>query len=231
MYTTSAYLIHRINWRDSSAIGHFLTPDGMLSVMLKGARRTKSPLASGLRPFVHLQLTCTGRSQLKTACSLECLHRPKPMGYLQNACGLYANELIHGLANDDSDPGVFAAYAQLMQALPNAVGTRLEWLMRHFERQLLASCGYAISMPDGADDNDWCVYASDTGLQVSPKPSARQTAIPAANWRLFLQGQQTDNHYLPAFKRIMRQCVEHALGGKKLRSRELLKPGFGPRRP
>ncbi|GEM_PF-3905226 len=225
MTTVRAYLIHRFNWRDSSVIGHFLTPGGMVSAILKGARRPKSPLSPGLRPFVCLHLDCYGRSDLKTARALECGQSPPVLSYVQQACGLYANELIHALANDDSDSGVFDAYSTLMAALPVSSGKRLEWALRHFERQVLASCGYGLSLPNSHQaTNCLCHYQPGKGLQLYHASKPRPDAIAYEAMARFLQGGSPESSNLNALKRLMRQCIDDAVDGKKLRARELLRP-------
>ncbi len=229
METTTAFLIHRFNWRDSSAIGHFLTPTGMQSVILKGVRRQKSRLAAGLQLFVPLRLVCFGRTALKTAKALECLTPPPQLDYVQQACGLYANELIHALANEDSGEVVFTAYADFINALPDARGEQLEWAVRHFERQLLAGCGYALSLPESstqAGQAPACFYCYKPGFGlISCSPGTKAPGVvPEPALRRFLAGNTDADADLPALKQLMRQCIDDVLGGKKLRSRELLRP-------
>jgi len=234
--TTTAYLIHRFNWRDSSVIAHFLTPAGTLAVILKGVRRKKSPLATGLQSFVPLQMSFFGRSELKTARSLECLEAPPRFDYIQQACGLYANELIHALANEDSGTAVFSAYADLIGALPGLQGPELEWAMRHFERRLLSGCGYALSLPASASQAEqapaqfYC-YKPGTGLVPSSSSSHAKGVVSCSTLRSFLTGENGSSADLLALKQLMRQCMDDVLGGKKLRSRELLRPISAAIRP
>lgn len=229
METTTAFLIHRFNWRDSSAIGHFLTPAGMQSVILKGVRRQKSRLAAGLQLFVPVRLACFGRTALKTAQALECLTSPPRLDYVQQACGLYANELIHALANEDSGEAVFTAYADFISALPDARGEQLEWAVRHFERQLLAGCGYALSLPvasaqSGKVPASFYCYKPGLGLISCPPGTMGPGVVSEPTLRRFLAGNTDADADLPALKQLMRQCIDDVLGGKKLRSRELLRP-------
>ncbi len=226
MKTTSAYLIHRFPWRDTSYIAQFLTPEGMLSAILKGVRRKKSRLIAGLLPFVPLQLSHSGRTDLKTAIAVESLSPQPALDYVQQACGLYANELIVNLSQATAERRLFDVYHHFMGCLSQSSGVRLEWTLRHFERDLLSACGYGLSLPSELSPQQladgYLAYLPGRGLQSVP--ATHTGAVPMIRLQHFLSGKSGSAGDLSALKKLMRTYLDDILGGKKLRSRELLKP-------
>ena len=67
MISDQAFIIHKRKYKDSSEIVKLLTrQNGIIDVLAKGSFGNKSKFKGQLHPFIELQVTYTGRSELKT---------------------------------------------------------------------------------------------------------------------------------------------------------------------
>ena len=215
-----AYVLHSRAYRESSALVDFLTPQGRLRAVLRGARGKAGTLA---RPFVPLDVEFRGRGELKTVGRLEAAGIPNLLSGDALFSGIYLNELlIRLLPAEDPHPAIFEHYAMSVLAL--AQGRALEPLLRAFEWRLLDELGYGFALD--LDFNGQPVVAgglyrlqTDSGLvpvgQLQPGvfQGAELLAMAEADWSV--------PGALAAAKRLMRQAMAPHLGGRPLVSREL----------
>ncbi|TWC34626.1 DNA replication and repair protein RecO [Pseudomonas sp. SJZ079] len=215
-----AYVLHSRAYRESSALVDFLTPQGRLRAVLRGARGKAGTLA---RPFVPLDVEFRGRGELKTVGRLEAAGIPNLLSGDALFSGIYLNELlIRLLPAEDPHPAIFDHYAMSVLAL--AQGRALEPLLRAFEWRLLDELGYGFALD--LDLNGQPVVAgglyrlqTDSGLvpvgQLQPGvfQGAELLAMAEADWSV--------PGALAAAKRLMRQAMAPHLGGRPLVSREL----------
>ncbi|AMB84470.1 DNA repair protein RecO [Pseudomonas agarici] len=217
-----AYVLHSRAYRESSALVDFITPQGRLRAVLRGARGKAGTLA---RPFVPLEVEFRGRGELKNVGRMESAGVSTWLNGEALFSGLYLNELlIRLLPAEDPHPAVFDHYAATLLAL--AEGRALEPLLRSFEWRLLDDLGYGFALdvdihgePLAADG----LYRLqvDAGLErvYLLQPGLFQgtelLAMAEADWSAV--------GALPAAKRLMRQALAVHLGGKPLISRELFR--------
>lgn len=215
-----AYVLHSRAYRESSALVDFLTPQGRLRAVLRGARGKAGTLA---RPFVPLEIELRGRGELQSVGRLEAAGIANLLAGEALFSGLYLNELlIRLLPAQDPHPIVFEHYALTLQAL--AQGRALEPLLRAFEWRLLDQLGYGFALD--RDLHGQPVVAgglyrlhADAGLepvgQLQPGlfQGAELLAMAEADWSV--------PGALAAAKRLMRQALAPHLGGRPLVSREL----------
>jgi len=220
MTSQPAYVLHSRAYRESSALVDFLTPQGRLRAVMRGARGKAGSLA---RPFVPLEVEFRGRGELKNVSRLEAAGIPNLLHGEALFSGLYLNELlIRLLPEQDPHPATFDHYAMTVLAL--AQGRALEPLLRSFEWRLLDELGYGFALdvdrggqPIGATG----LYRlqADAGLeavgQLQPGVfhGSELLAMAEADW--------TAPGALAAAKRLMRQALAPHLGGRPLVSREL----------
>ncbi|WP_214512407.1 DNA repair protein RecO [Pseudomonas brassicacearum] len=218
----SAYVLHSRAYRESSALVDFLTPQGRLRAVLRGARGKAGTLA---RPFVPLEVELRGRGELKNVGRMESNGVAAWLNGEALFSGLYLNELlIRLLPAEDPHPAVFDHYAATLLAL--AEGRPLEPLLRSFEWRLLDDLGYGFALntdlhgePIAADG----LYRLqvDAGLEqvylLQPGlfNGAELLAMAEADW--------SAPGALSAAKRLMRQALAVHLGGRPLVSRELFR--------
>lgn len=215
-----AYVLHSRAYRESSALVDFLTPQGRLRAVLRGARGKAGSLA---RPFVPLDVEFRGRGELKNVSRLEAAGIPNLLHGEALFSGLYLNELlIRLLPEQDPHPATFDHYAMTVLAL--AQGRALEPLLRSFEWRLLDELGYGFALD--MDRLGQPIAAAglyrlqaDAGLeavgQLQPGVfhGSELLAMAEADWSV--------PGALAAAKRLMRQALAPHLGGRPLVSREL----------
>ena len=220
MTSQPAYVLHSRAYRESSALVDFLTPQGRLRAVMRGARGKAGSLA---RPFVPLEVEFRGRGELKSVSRLEAAGIPNLLHGEALFSGLYLNELlIRLLPEQDPHPATFDHYAMTVLAL--AQGRALEPLLRSFEWRLLDELGYGFALD--MDRLGQPIAAAglyrlqaDAGLeavgQLQPGVfhGSELLAMAEADWSV--------PGALAAAKRLMRQALAPHLGGRPLVSREL----------
>ncbi|KAB0548573.1 DNA repair protein RecO [Pseudomonas argentinensis] len=215
-----AYVLHSRAYRESSALVDFLTPQGRLRAVLRGARGKAGSLA---RPFIPLELETRGRGELKNVGRLEAAGIPNLLNGEALFSGLYLNELlIRVLPAEDPHPVIFEHYAMSILAL--AQGRPLEPILRAFEWRLLDELGYGFVLDSDVQGN---AVVSD-GLY---RLEADSGFLPIGHWQpgAFLgsellamaEADWSTPGALAAAKRLMRQALAPHLGGRPLVSREL----------
>jgi DNA repair protein RecO (recombination protein O) len=220
MTSQPAYVLHSRAYRESSALVDFLTPQGRLRAVMRGARGKAGTLA---RPFVPLEVEFRGRGELKNVSRLEAAGIPNLLRGEALFSGLYRNELlIRLLPEQDPHPATFEHYALTVLAL--AQGRALEPLLRAFEWRLLDELGYGFALD--VDRQGQPIVATglyrlqaDAGLEAVGQ---LQPGVFHGNQLLAMaEADWSAPGALAAAKRLMRQALAPHLGGRPLVSREL----------
>lgn len=215
-----AFILHSRAYRESSALVDFLTPQGRLRAVLRGARGKAGTLA---RPFVPVEVEFRGRGELKNVGRLEAAGIPRWLHGEALFSGLYLNELIlRLLPAEDPHPVLFEHYAATLEAL--AAGRPLEPLLRAFEWRLLDELGYGFALAEDVHGQPVSVgqlyrLVPDAGLE--PVHLLQPGLFQGAELLAMAQADWTAPGALAAAKRLMRQALAPHLGGRPLVSREL----------
>lgn len=219
------FLIHRRRWRESSLILTLLTArHGLIGVIARGALSTTKSKQQITEFNCHF-LAWSGRADLPYLRRAEALSRPIHLFGDRLISGLYLNELLTRLQQrHEPEPAVYAAYTAAVEAL--AHDTPLEPLLRKFEVELLAACGFALALELTADT--WAPieperryhYVPEQGALAHPTPG--EGVAVGGGALLALAGRLPWNDAaLSGAKTLMRQLLAHHLGSQPLRSREL----------
>lgn len=215
-----AFVLHSRAYRESSALVDFLTPQGRLRAVLRGARGKAGTLA---RPFVSLDAEFRGRSELKNVSRLEANGIPMLLGGQALFSGLYLNELlIRLLPAEDPHPILFDHYAMTLQAL--AAGRAIEPLLRSFEWRLLGELGYGFALDidlHGEPIAPAGLYRLQTDDGLVPVGQFQPGVFQGAELLAMAEADWSAVGALAAAKRLMRQALAPHLGGRPLVSREL----------
>ncbi|WP_137889291.1 DNA repair protein RecO [Pseudomonas sp. 2FE] len=215
-----AFVLHSRAYRESSALVDFLTPQGRLRAVLRGARGKAGTLA---RPFVPVEVEFRGRGELKNVGRLESAGVPHWLHGDALFSGLYLNELlIRLLPAQDPQPILFEHYGATLAAL--AAGRPLEPLLRAFEWRLLDELGYGFALaedlrgqpiaPDG-------LYRLQPDAGLEPVAQLQPGLFHGAELLAMADADWSAPGALAAAKRLMRQALAPHLGGRPLVSREL----------
>lgn len=225
-----AFLLHARPYRDTSAIGHFLTlSDGRVDALVRGVRGRRSRHRAFLQPFTPLLLGWRGRGELKTAQRFEHAGTPVWLSGEALACGWYANELLVRLLKPFlSDALLFREYALLLPLLTDI--EQREPALRRFELTLLATLGVVPVPEDFVQYDPESHYLWQDALGFTPiaqsQAVSKDSAWPYVSGRL-LYGIGQDDWRDPQMRReakqLTRQLLTPLLGHKPLQSRQLLK--------
>lgn len=227
-----AYILHQRPFRDTSQILEVFTKDyGRLSIMSRGSRGKKSRLKSVLQPFRSLVVGWSGRGEMPTLISAEpatqtsVFFQGKPL-----TCALYINELLMYLTyKHDAHPVLFSQYHQTINSLFEV--DTLEQELRLFELNLLDNLGVLVDLSHDINTGESLKESSEYYFQIEQglieftgdtKP--RGVAILSGESLLAISERCFDKpKTLKEAKVLMRFVINHYLGGKTLKSRELFR--------
>ncbi len=251
--TQIAYILHQRAYRETSSILELVTKDfGRVSLMARGCRGKRSKIAGNLMLFTPLLVSWQGRGELPYLKSIERADLKAPVLKKKSLlCAIYINELLmFFLHKHDVQEIIFEQYHHCLYALAN--DNNLEITLRKFELKLLELLGFGVNLHSEADTGDKILadeiyhyyvehglVKSRDGMPTDGRYVARSQdggatkAVYApkisGNCLLALSGEQfqiiaENKRYLAELKQLMRFVINHHLGNKKLKSRELFKP-------
>jgi DNA repair protein RecO (recombination protein O) len=219
-----AYLLHRRHFRETSLLlDIFSREHGILRLIAKGALRGKTGRFGVLQPFAPLNLGWTLRGEPAVLTVAESRGERYALSGKTLFCGFYLNELILRLLPEhDPHPGIFAVYEITLTRL--ASGSRPDDTLRSFELALLEEIGYGLVLD----------YDVETGAEISPvrhydyhiehgpveSPPSSQT-LRGSTLLSLRDGSLSGAVEINEAKRLMRRVINHYLGGRPLKSREL----------
>lgn len=222
-----AWVLHRYPYRDSSLLLEVFTREhGRLGLVARGARSAKSRWRGQLQGFTPLLLSWSMRGELGTLTDLEMQGLPGPCGGRQLLSACYLNELIMRLmTRHDPHPALFVAYAE---ALGN-LGVNEEPALRLFEKCLLQELGYGLLLDREADtglpvsaDNRY-EYRLERGPVRCDNEDGSGLVLRGSSLLALSNGALDDPVACREAKQLMRAALSLYLGGRPLRTREVLR--------
>lgn len=220
--TLEAWVLHKSPSGDSSARVSFFTREkGILNCLYKGGRTPKKQAL--LQPFIPLWLAADLRKDYYFVRQLEIQKEPIELKANSLFAGLYVNELIfYALRSMDAYPELFAIYQETIQGLALLNDKlALEVVLRRFEWALLLACGYSLSF--NYDAHSLEPIRVNQAYQLLPGEGfvSASAGIPGEHILALAEGQLDELGLLKTAKFIMRQAIDHLLGGRELKSRSL----------
>lgn len=235
-----AWVLHRQAYGDSGFLVELLTAEtGRLTVVARGARRKArgGSVMGLLQPFLPLLVAWSGRGELKSLKRVEVAAAAVPLQGRATFSALYLNELLTRLLpRFDPMPELFALYGQVLQQL---VQGEEAWLLRQFELRLLTELGYAQALSvdfqgDAIEAASHYRYLPSEGFsrQIAAGDSRERNESPeslVSGSSLLELDQALESERVPSpagrklLKTINRMAFDHLLGGRPLKSRELMR--------
>jgi DNA repair protein RecO (recombination protein O) len=222
-----AYILHHRPFRDTSQILDLVTRDhGKIALVARGSRSAKSRLAGVLRPFLPLRISWVARGDLGTLTGAEAAGPPTGIQGDAVLAAFYVNELLlHFLHRHDAQPEIFALYAEILLSLRSS--REIARCLRSFELELMSLLGYALNFqPQGAADTELDPEQHyDYRIEQGPVPVGRTDGPMVFKGRVLqsIRAHELDDpEVLRAANRLLRQVINHHLGGKELKSRKVL---------
>ncbi|MDH3977439.1 MAG: DNA repair protein RecO [Gammaproteobacteria bacterium] len=224
----AAFVLHVRSYRESSQIVDLLTQHhGRVGVVARGARRPKSAWRGLLRPFQPIRASWTGRGSLQTLLAAE----PTAVGLnledMRLMAGFYMNELLITLLHQgDPHPDLFAHYGAALVALSEDEAA--EPVLRRFEISLLSEIGYGL-ITDRDIVNEQPLqpsmlyeYVADRGPVPLAKGASGALVLSGAELTAIGHGVFDEPKILGAAKRLLRAKLNWCLGGRPLKTRQVL---------
>ncbi|WP_367346683.1 DNA repair protein RecO [Stenotrophomonas bentonitica] len=226
-----AFVLHARSWRETSLLVEMLTEQhGRIGVLARGVSSPRSQaLRAALQPLQWIRFSAVQRGELAQLRGAEALDAAPRLSGDAMLAGFYVNELVMRLApRQDPLPELYAYYGQMRHRL--GAGEPLAWTLRRFERDLLEALGFGFDLSHGSD-----------GEPIDP--AARYELDPLEGPRRLLSERGTDPRRgtatgsallalaedempgtddLASLRRGMRAVLLHHLGGRGLKSWEML---------
>ena len=232
-----AFVLHARRWRETSLLVEVLSANhGRLGLLARGTNGPRQqPLRAALQPMQLVRLDAVQRGELAQLRSAEALDAPPRLAGEAMLAGFYVNELVLRLApRQDPQPDLFAAYGRMRARLSH--DAPLAWTLRRFERDLLESLGVGFEL---AHDAEGVPVDPAARYRLDPEQGPRRLhsdrghgdRSDAATGRALLalaDDAEPEPDDLAGLRRALRQVLAHHLGGRGLKSWELLGGGREP---
>jgi len=228
--TQPAFVLHTYPYLETSLLVETFTRNsGRVPLVAKGAKRPRSALRGLLLAFQPLQISWTGKSELRTLHKAEWQGGQQPLQGMALVCGFYLNELlVRLLRRDDPHEQLFEHYRETLAAL----NTQKDYIpvLRHFEQCMLKELGYALILNGDVVSGK----SLDPDEEYYYKVERGPVAINGSdnNFGLQLRGKtlldMEKDDYSDATTRqqskiLMRYIFNHYLGEQPLYTRQLLR--------
>ena len=222
--TDECFLLHQRPYGETSIISEVFTKNnGKMSLIAKGAKKPKSKFFGYLVPFYKLNITYSGRSELKTLTNID-----RDLSNFNNTLSkksyslLYINELlIKLLPKDASHVELFNLYEDFLEEISKK--KEIEIVLRHFELDLLDMLGYGLDYDNDIDNNNPIVphafytFISEKGFRESDKSGLSGENI------ISIKNRNLEEVPRKSLKEITTKAIRFCLDGKELSSREIFK--------
>ncbi len=221
------FVLHSYPYKETSLIVEVFARDySRVPVVAKGAKRLHSKLRGVLQTFQPLQLSWSGKSEVRTLISAEWVGGLLPVEGSALLCGFYLNELlVKLLARDDPHPVLFDAYMSALNQL--AHGEPAGIVLRKFELQLLKESGVAGQLTELGQGGEqveparYYVFEPERG----PRVAVASDTLPVVSGKTLIDmeaGDYSDSVTQQQSKFLMRHLLAHHLGGVTLNTRQIL---------
>jgi DNA repair protein RecO (recombination protein O) len=226
-----AFVLHARPWRETSLLVEVLTEHhGRLGLLARGVQGPKKHvLRAALQPLQFIRLDAVQQGELAQLRAAEALDAAPALVGEAALAAFYLNELVLRLApRHDPVPELFDAYGDARARL--GAGEPLTWTLRRFERDLLAAIGFGFAFDvdgDGAPIDPAARYHLDPEQGprrlLSDRGQGERSA--AATGRALLDlaaDRMPGSSDLAGLRRALRPVLLHHLGGRGLKSWDLL---------
>lgn len=221
-----AFVLHRWPYRNTSWILDLLTPHyGRVRAVAKSARGLRSRYKGCLEWFAPLLVSWNGSESLRSLGNVELYGMPYMLSGNALLSAFYIHELLIKLLHpDDAHPYLFEAYKLVLRRLMHQ---EIELGLRYFEKCLLQEIGYGLplerelSSGKVIQSHRFYKYIPERGFLLSDQEGG-YTLFSGAD--LLAIGNNEFGHpdILKTAKRLMRLALHQVLGGRAIKSRDLL---------
>lgn len=224
------YVLHARAWRETSLLVEVLSENhGRIGLVARGVHGPrKQALRAALQPLQHVRFDAVHRGELAWLNGVDAIDAMPRLGRDASLAGFYVNELVMRLApRQDPHPELYDLYGGVRGRL--AAGAPLAWTLRRFERDLLGALGVGF---DFTTDGDGTPIDAAARYRLDPEHGPRRiigeregdrarSATGEALLALAADRPPADAD-LPGLRRALRTVLLAHLGGRELKSWELM---------
>jgi DNA repair protein RecO (recombination protein O) len=219
--TQLAFVLHSRPYRENQVLVDLLTEnDGKVAALSYVGHSSKSSRKALLQPFIPVNVTLKGQYALKNLARVE--PAGKSILLKKNALfsAFYINELlVKLLAENIPCMELFQQYQASLQGLLDA--SELEITLRQFELVLLAELGVSFDFSLVFEHTASGFYYLPEDGFIPAYTVLKQTCYDRMHLQAIAEQDFSDPATLTTFKVLMRQVINHLLGGIPLNSRKL----------
>ncbi|KAB7765960.1 DNA repair protein RecO [Xanthomonas maliensis] len=225
------FVLHVRAWRETSLLVEVLSEQygrlGLLARGVQGPRR--QTLRAALQPLQLIQFSAAQRGELAQLRQADAMDTAPRLSGEAMLAGFYINELLLRLAPRHVPvPELFACYAQARERLGSSQS--LAWNLRRFERDVLEGLGVGFDFQAAADGQPidpaarYRLDPQEGPQRVHSERMAQDRRETVTGAALLALGQDRLPlaEDLPGLRRSMRAVLLHHLGGRGLKSWEML---------
>ena len=232
-----AFVLHARAWRETSLLVELLTlAHGRVGVVARGTTGPrKQALRAALQPLQHIRFDGVQKGELAQLAQAEAVDVAPLLQGEAMVAGFYLNELMLRLApRHDVGGALYAIYGETRArlALTGAAGDGLDlaWTLRRFERDLLEALGVGFAWDCDADGEAidpaarYRLNAEEGPRRVlgDPGKAGRDQTAPGRALIDLAADRAPPPEDMPGLRRAMRALLLEHLGGRGLKSWELI---------
>ncbi|MEW6991415.1 DNA repair protein RecO [Colwelliaceae bacterium 6441] len=220
----NAYLLHSRPFRDNQIIAEFITEfNGKISALVYvSSSALKSKKKALLQPFTPLTIVLKGQNNLKILNRIEVNGKSFLLMSEHLYSGFYLNELQNRLlAEHIPYERLYILYQQSLIELSQQ--RPIEPILRQFENTLLEELGLTIDYSIVYEQNEPQFYYIPEQGFIAATSDISQPLYPKEHLLAINDENFCQAEVALTYKRLMRQIINHLLGGKPLNSRQLFK--------
>jgi DNA repair protein RecO (recombination protein O) len=219
---SSAVLIHRRTYRDSSLLLDFYTKDyGKIRLIGRGIRKSKT----NIQMFQKLNIFFSGKGELKILTQWEFDDLPRTITGDALIMCMYINELFSIIIHEnDAHPELFDIYINFINTIATLDKKSQQWSLRLFESNLLDELGYGVDYSVDTSGNKIVKNKSYEYQQhqgFSAQSSGKISGKLLASLLINSLDELPDDIQLKVCRNLNRQRLSVLLGKRELKSREL----------
>lgn len=226
-----AFVLHARNWRETSLLVEVLSAEhGRIGLVARGVHGPKKHLLrAALQPLQHIRLDAVQRGELAQLVAAEALDVAPRLAGDAMLAGFYLNELVLRMTQrGDPQPDLYLVYGETRSRL--AQDDSLAWTLRRFERDLLGSLGSGFDLAedgDGVAIDPAARYLLDAEhgprRLLSDRGREERNATATGSALLALAAdRQPEADDLASLRLALRSVLSHHLGGRSLKSWDML---------
>jgi DNA repair protein RecO (recombination protein O) len=219
------FVLHAYPFSETSLIVEAFAQDiGRIALLARGARRPRSVLRGVLMAFQPLELSWSGKGEVKTIIRAEWQGGQPLLSGRALFFGYYLNELLLNLLpREDAHARLFSVYAETLRRF--ADGPK-ESDLRLFELAFLRELGYGLTLKcdekgQPIEPTRHYAYEIERGPVCLRGSGGSGTSISGKTLIDLDAGDFSDPRSLLEAKQLMRTLIAHYTGGKGLETRKI----------